>query len=213
MVSVTTVSPDWTMAPGSRARVRITPSLGARSTVSARSVSALSLCALARLSWAAAVSCDFGPGKLRKGAADVAPSMFGDAKRRANAARQHTAEGGSAIARQQFECAERKRRSPGLKTIGKPGRLSSSNIGPSRAHRLTAKPLFRYSKMTDGRGQPELSDQQDLGRLLAQIPGCRLLAPRMGRRGRNSPRAQSNPGRTGQSEGRRTSRTARQDGG
>src|ERR1700741_2176984 len=32
------------------------------------------------------------------------------------------------------------------------------------------------SKMTDGRGQPELSDQQDLGRLLAQIPGWRLLA-------------------------------------
>jgi hypothetical protein len=30
--------------------------------------------------------------------------------------------------------------------------------------------------MTDGRGQPELSDQQDLGRLLAQIPGWRLLA-------------------------------------
>src|SRR5439155_107475 len=121
----------------------------------------------------------------------VAPSMSGDAERGANAAPQRIAEGGSAIAREQFECAERKRRSPRLKTIGEPGRLSSSNIGPSRAHRLTAKPLFRYSKMTGCRGQPEISDQLDLGRLLAQIPGYRLLAPRRGRRGRNSPRAHS----------------------
>ena len=143
----------------------------------------------------------------------VAPSMSGDARegpmRRASAHRR----GRKRMRGNNLNAPERKRRPPRLKTIGEPRRLSSSNIGPSRAHRLTAKPLFRYSKITDGRGQPELSDQQDLGRLLAQIPGCRLLAPRRGRRGRNSPRTQSNPGRTGQSEGRRTSRTARQDGG
>src|SRR5207244_446549 len=99
---------------------------------------------------------DFGLGKLGKGAADVAPSMFGDAERRANAARQRTAEGGSAIARQQFECAERKRRSPGLKTIGEPGRLSSSNIGPSRAH--------CRSDSTNGRERPTASSREEMAR-------------------------------------------------
>lgn len=35
--------------------------------------------------------------KLGKGTADVAPSMFGDAQKRTDAARQCTAEGGSAV--------------------------------------------------------------------------------------------------------------------
>ena len=40
---------------------------------------------------------DLGLRKLGKGVADVAPSMFGDAQKRADAARQCSAEGGSAI--------------------------------------------------------------------------------------------------------------------
>src|SRR5215831_14751704 len=63
-------------------------------------------------------TCDFGLRKLGKGAADVAPSMFGDAQKGANAACQRTAEGGSAIERQKLERAEQRRRSPGLQTIG-----------------------------------------------------------------------------------------------
>ena len=43
---------------------------------------------------------DLDPRKLGKGAADVAPSMFGDAQKGPNAACQRTAEGGSAIERQ-----------------------------------------------------------------------------------------------------------------
>ena len=49
---------------------------------------------------------DLGFRKLGKGAADVAPSMFGDAQKRANAARQCTPEGGSAIEGQKLEPAE-----------------------------------------------------------------------------------------------------------
>jgi hypothetical protein len=49
---------------------------------------------------------DFALRKLGKGAADVAPSMFGDAQNRANPARQCTAEGGSAIEGQKLEPAE-----------------------------------------------------------------------------------------------------------
>ena len=40
---------------------------------------------------------DLGLRKLGKGAADVVPSMFGDAQKGANTARQCTAEGGSVI--------------------------------------------------------------------------------------------------------------------
>src|SRR5437879_2509308 len=76
---------------------------------------------------------DLGLRKLGKSAADVAPSMFGDAQTRANAACQRTAEGGSAIERQNLEPAEQRRRSPGLQTMGEPGRLSG-NARPSRAH-------------------------------------------------------------------------------
>jgi hypothetical protein len=43
---------------------------------------------------------DLGLRKLGKGSADVAPGMFGDAQKWANAARQRAAEGGSAIERQ-----------------------------------------------------------------------------------------------------------------
>jgi hypothetical protein len=46
---------------------------------------------------------DLGLGKLGKGAADVAPCMFRDAEKRANAARQRTAQGGGAIERQNLE--------------------------------------------------------------------------------------------------------------
>ena len=49
---------------------------------------------------------DLGPRKLGKGTADVAPSTFGDAQKGANAACQRTAEGGSAIERQNPEYAE-----------------------------------------------------------------------------------------------------------
>ena len=49
---------------------------------------------------------NLGFGKLGKGAADVAPSMFGDAQKGANAARQRTAERGSPIERQKLEPAE-----------------------------------------------------------------------------------------------------------
>src|SRR5438270_3154078 len=76
---------------------------------------------------------DLGLRELGKGAVEVAPSMFGDAQKRANAACQRTAEGGSAIERQKLEPAEQKRRSPGLQTIGEPGRLSGY-ARPSRAH-------------------------------------------------------------------------------
>ena len=41
--------------------------------------------------------CNLGLGKAGKGTADVAPGMFGDAQKGANAARQRTAEGGRAI--------------------------------------------------------------------------------------------------------------------
>jgi hypothetical protein len=68
-----------------------------------------------------------GLGKLGKGAADVAPSMFGDAQKRANAACQRTAEGGSAIERQKLEPAapQASRRSEKrgiLAVMFKPGR-------------------------------------------------------------------------------------------
>src|SRR5262249_1536021 len=69
-------------------------------------------------------TCDFGLRKLGKGAADVAPSMFGDAQKGANATCQRTAEGGSPVQRQKLEPAEQRRRSPGLQTIGEPGVLA-----------------------------------------------------------------------------------------
>jgi len=47
-----------------------------------------------------------GLRKLGKGAADAAVSTFGDAQKRANAACQRTAEGGSAIEWQKLESAE-----------------------------------------------------------------------------------------------------------
>ena len=49
---------------------------------------------------------DLGLRKLGKGAADVAPSVSGNAEKGANAARQRTAEGGRAIERQNPEYAE-----------------------------------------------------------------------------------------------------------
>jgi hypothetical protein len=42
---------------------------------------------------------DLGLGKLGKSAADVAPSMFGNAEKGANPARQAAADGGSAVER------------------------------------------------------------------------------------------------------------------
>ena len=59
--------------------------------------------------------------KLGKGPADVAPSIFGDAQKGANAPCQCTADGGSAIDRQKLEPAEQSCRSRGLQTIGKTG--------------------------------------------------------------------------------------------
>ena len=64
---------------------------------------------------------DLGLGKPGKGAADVVPSMLGNAEKGANAARQRTAHGGGAIERQELEHAEQKRCSPGLQMIGEPG--------------------------------------------------------------------------------------------
>ena len=49
---------------------------------------------------------NLGLGKSGKGAVDVAPSMSGDGEKRANAARQRTAEGGRAVERQNPEYAE-----------------------------------------------------------------------------------------------------------
>src|ERR1700730_5688874 len=63
-------------------------------------------------------ACDLGLRKLGKGAADVAPSMFGDAEKGTNTAGQCTAEGGSEIERQKLEPAEQRRCTPGLQTIG-----------------------------------------------------------------------------------------------
>src|SRR6516162_5735294 len=77
---------------------------------------------------------NLGVRKLGKGAADVAPSMFGDAQKWANAACQRTAEGGSAIEGQKLEPGEQRGRCTGLQTIGEPGRLSSG-FRPSCAHR------------------------------------------------------------------------------
>lgn len=57
---------------------------------------------------------DLGLTKLGKGAADVAPSLFGYAHEGANTACQRTAEGGSVIERQKPEPAEQRHRSPGL---------------------------------------------------------------------------------------------------
>ena len=65
---------------------------------------------------------DLSRRKLGKGAADVAPRMFGDAQKEANTARQCTAEGGSAIEGQRLEPPEQKRCSPGLQTMGEPRR-------------------------------------------------------------------------------------------
>ena len=48
-----------------------------------------------------------GLGKLGEGAADVAPSMSGNAEKGANAARQAAADGGSAVERQKLEHAEK----------------------------------------------------------------------------------------------------------
>jgi hypothetical protein len=47
-----------------------------------------------------------GLGEAGKGTGDVAPGMSGDGEKRANAARQRTAEGGRAIERQNPEYAE-----------------------------------------------------------------------------------------------------------
>jgi len=57
-------------------------------------------------------ACDLGLSKLGKGAANVAPSMFGDAEKGTNTAGQCTAEGGSAIERQKLEPAEQRRCTP-----------------------------------------------------------------------------------------------------
>ena len=46
---------------------------------------------------------DLGLGKPGKGAADVVPSMLGNAEKGANAARQRAADGGSAVERQKLE--------------------------------------------------------------------------------------------------------------
>jgi len=74
---------------------------------------------------------DLGLRKLGKGAADVAPSVSGNAEKGANAACQHTAEGGSAIEGQKLEPAEQGRRPPGLQTMGNPGR-PSGRVGRGR---------------------------------------------------------------------------------
>jgi hypothetical protein len=74
---------------------------------------------------------DLGPRKLGKGSADVAPGVFGDAQKGANAARQRAAKGGSAIERQKLEPAEQSRRSPGLQTIGEQ-RCPSGKVGRGR---------------------------------------------------------------------------------
>jgi hypothetical protein len=68
---------------------------------------------------------DLGLRKFGKGVANVAPSIFGDAQKGANVPCQRTADGGSAIERQELEPAEQSRRSPGLQTIGNPERLSA----------------------------------------------------------------------------------------
>jgi hypothetical protein len=57
---------------------------------------------------------DLGLGKPGKGAADVVPSMLGNAEKGANAARQRAADGGSAVERQKLEHAKKECRSPGL---------------------------------------------------------------------------------------------------
>jgi hypothetical protein len=67
---------------------------------------------------------DLGLRKLGKGPADVAPSMFEDAQKRADAACHGTAESGSAIERQKTEPAGQKRGSPGFQTMGESGRPS-----------------------------------------------------------------------------------------
>jgi hypothetical protein len=77
---------------------------------------------------------DLGPRKLWKGAADVAPSMSGDAEKGADPACQPASERRRPIERQKIERGEQKRRSPSRQTIGKPGR-PSSNVKPSRTHR------------------------------------------------------------------------------
>lgn len=92
-------------------------------------------------------ACDLGLRKLGKGAADVAPSMFGDAQKGANAACQRTAEGGSAIERQKPEPAEQRRRTPGLQTIGEPDR------------RRKAMAPMRNSRHPAGYGRIDLKDQ------------------------------------------------------
>src|SRR5215471_17650663 len=75
--------------------------------------------------------CNLGLGKAGEGTADVASDLFGGAQKRANAARQRTAEGGRAIERQKLEHAEQERRSPGLQTIGQRG-CPSGPVGRGR---------------------------------------------------------------------------------
>src|SRR6516164_8418445 len=76
---------------------------------------------------------DLGLGKPGKGAADVVPSMLGNAEKGANAARQRAADGGSAVERQKLEHAEKKRGSPGLQTIGEP-ECPNGKVRPSQGH-------------------------------------------------------------------------------
>ena len=76
---------------------------------------------------------DLGLGKLGKGAADVAPSMSGNAEKGANAACQAAADGGSAVERQKLEHAEKKCRSPCLQMIGEAGR-PNRKVRPGQSH-------------------------------------------------------------------------------
>jgi len=76
---------------------------------------------------------DLGLGKLGKGAADVAPSMSGNAEKGADAARQAAADGGSAVERQKLEHAEKNCRSPCLQTIGEPG-SPNRKVRPGQSH-------------------------------------------------------------------------------
>jgi hypothetical protein len=89
--------------------------------------------------------------------------MFGDAEKGANAARQRTAEGGSAMERQKLERAEQKRRAPGLQTMGEPGRAS---------HRRPHRRRRRSGTRADG---PALDHDR-----LGERPRCEQTADQFG---------------------------------
>ena len=98
---------------------------------------------------------DLGLGKPGKGAADVVPSMLGNAEKGANAARQRAADGGSAVERQKLEHAEKKRRSPGLQTIGEPG-FPNGKVRPGWLHCVgpIAQRACQAQRTLWGRTQP-----------------------------------------------------------